>query len=574
MYRICLLGLLLLTLPTLLAQSSWTLREVRIVSPVEGTVSDPVDLHIVDGAIASINPTQAAAVMAEPGQLIEGNGRFVMPGMVDGHIHHFQSGNLYARPDAIDLRSLRPYADELSSCWEGLPEMWQRYLRAGITRLFDVGGPNQNFTLSAQAEKLTAPSLYVAGPLISSYQPAALRTDDPPILLIRDVASARAEVIRQAAHAPAFIKIWYIVLPGQEPTTYLPVVEAVVEESHARNIPVAVHATQLETARLAVQAGADILVHSVDDKIVDTAFVQALLDKDVSYIPTLQVSGNYGRAFAAKPLLGPGEIAFGDPETIGTLTDTRHLDRERLPPWVQMRLDAPLVEDARDSIRAENLQRLYAAGVRIVAGTDAGNIGTLHAGSYLRELQLMEEAGMPPAAILEAATAAAAEMMGEADQWGQLKAGMVADFFLLGKNPLEDLAALVDPQLISKRGVILRPDELAPDVSPVDLAQRQLNAYNNRDIKTFAACYAPDVKVYQGYDKLLYTGRETLFQRYAGFFETTDALHCELVNRIELGETVVDREHVTGLPGDRIVEAIAVYTIKGGLIHEVHFFQP
>ncbi|MEO1448479.1 MAG: amidohydrolase family protein, partial [Bacteroidota bacterium] len=290
---------LLMLFPGLLyAQEGWILKEVRIVSPVENKVSDPVNIRISDGRIQAIEPYTAAALLAEPGTVVEGRGGFVMAGMIDAHMHHFQSGSLYTRPDALDLRSIKPYPTELAETWSGLPEMWARYLRAGITRICDVGGPRQNFTLSAQADSLPSPDLYVAGPLISSYQPAALRTNDPPILLIKTAEAARAEVERQLAAKPDFVKIWYIVFPGQNPETYLPVVKEAIKVSHAAGISVAVHATQLETARLAVEAGANILVHSVEDKVVDDAFVNLLKAKDVSCIPTLQVSGNYGKAFA------------------------------------------------------------------------------------------------------------------------------------------------------------------------------------------------------------------------------------------------------------------------------------
>ena len=91
-----------------------------------------------------------------------------------------------------------------------------------------------------------------------------------------------------AAQQPDYVKIWYIVpppspapSPGASPAAgqsdaeraaiFRPVVHAVIDESHARKLRVAVHATELEAARAAVEEGADLLVHSVTDKPVDEA---------------------------------------------------------------------------------------------------------------------------------------------------------------------------------------------------------------------------------------------------------------------------------------------------------------
>ena len=70
---------------------------------------------------------------------------------------------------------------------------------------------------------------------------------------------------------------------------------ATIEESHAHKIRVAVHATELETARAAVEEGADVLVHSVTDKPVDDAFVRLLKEKHTILCPTLVVFERYGR---------------------------------------------------------------------------------------------------------------------------------------------------------------------------------------------------------------------------------------------------------------------------------------
>ena len=160
---------------------------------------------------------------------------------------------------------------------------------------------------------------------------------------------------------------------------------ATIEESHAHKIRVAVHATELETARAAVEEGADILVHSVTDKPVDDAFVRLLKEKHTILCPTLVVFERYGRTFANKLNLTPEEKAWGNPEVIATL-DVTKIPQDKLPDRIKTALANP--DAALDRIKQiyavalKNLKTLEDAGVTIAAGTDAGNIGTIHGPRY------------------------------------------------------------------------------------------------------------------------------------------------------------------------------------------------
>ncbi|HUQ29361.1 MAG TPA: nuclear transport factor 2 family protein [Usitatibacter sp.] len=107
----------------------------------------------------------------------------------------------------------------------------------------------------------------------------------------------------------------------------------------------------------------------------------------------------------------------------------------------------------------------------------------------------------------------------------------------------------------------------------VALVERQLAAYNARDLESFAATYAEDVKIYrmpslepaiQGQQQL----REIYRRRFA-----SPSLHAEILSRIVLGSKVIDHERVTGI-ADKPLEALAIYEISGGLISSVWFFYP
>ncbi|RZS97465.1 hypothetical protein BC751_3072 [Cecembia calidifontis] len=107
----------------------------------------------------------------------------------------------------------------------------------------------------------------------------------------------------------------------------------------------------------------------------------------------------------------------------------------------------------------------------------------------------------------------------------------------------------------------------------VRLAQEQLDAYNNRDIEAFIIPYAEDVKVFNFPDQLLYQGRDEMYGLYGRMFSRTPDLHCKLVNRMVMGNTVIDQEEVTINKEEPPFKAIAIYKIRGNKIAEVYFIR-
>ena len=108
-------------------------------------------------------------------------------------------------------------------------------------------------------------------------------------------------------------------------------------------------------------------------------------------------------------------------------------------------------------------------------------------------------------------------------------------------------------------------------MDPVSLAQRQLDAYNDRDLDRFLACYSEDIRVYRmpsSEPAIVGKGAFADFYRTKRFNQP--ALKAELLGRIAFGNKVIDHERITGL-GDTI-EAAAVYEANGGLITTVWFY--
>ncbi|MFM7775385.1 MAG: nuclear transport factor 2 family protein [Candidatus Kapaibacterium sp.] len=111
--------------------------------------------------------------------------------------------------------------------------------------------------------------------------------------------------------------------------------------------------------------------------------------------------------------------------------------------------------------------------------------------------------------------------------------------------------------------------------SPARLAaQRQLDAYNARDIDAFAACYTVDVELLtQQGGEVFCRGIDELRERYGRMFAATPGLHCELVSRMVCGDIAIDEEMVRGVHESGVVHAIAIYEVQGDLIRRAWFVR-
>ncbi|MGH1383382.1 amidohydrolase family protein [Kordia sp.] len=501
---------------------------------------------------------------------IDGTGKWLLPGLIDSHVHLFQSGSLYTRPDAFDLRKYQPYEEERKWLRQNAPDLLKRYLQSGITTIIDVGGPMYNYKIRDRYNDNTEfPNIYLTGPLVSTYQPKAFDIEDSPIIKASTVEEAINLVKKQLPYKPDFIKIWYI-NNGDAALNY-EIVKATIEESHKHNLKVAVHATELKTAKRALEAKADILVHSIDEPI-DDVFLQMIKKTKVSYVPTLMVSNQYAEAFAQEISFTNEELRLSNPFPIKSFQDHKHLDNDKLFDYYKRYglLRKKALPDF-DKIEADNLMLLQKHNINIATGTDAGNIGTLHATSYQQEVQDMKVAGLSNLEIIQASTINAAKVLDKDNEIGSIEVSKMADLIILDANPLENLEALQQISHVIKSGSIYNIEDILKE-TPENIVQRQVNAYNLRNYEAFFENFSDDVEIYTFPNTLELKGIEAYKKDFEGIFERNPELHCEVLNRTVQLNTVIDHERVTFKKGVSN-ETIAIYKIENGKIAKVYFIR-
>jgi hypothetical protein len=113
----------------------------------------------------------------------------------------------------------------------------------------------------------------------------------------------------------------------------------------------------------------------------------------------------------------------------------------------------------------------------------------------------------------------------------------------------------------------------APSISPADLAQAQLDAYNAQDLDAHCACFADDVVVADLNGAVTIQGIEAYRAKYVQVFADFPQNKAKLLNRIVVGNTVIDHEHVERAPGGATFQVAAIYTIAGGKIARVDFVK-
>ena len=448
------------------ATSQLLIKNTNVIDVENNKILTGYDVLVENGRITSVVKTTPASRDPMATQVIDGGGKYLIPGLADAHVHFFQTGGLFTRPDAIDLRKYQPYDKELKWAHDHMEDFLRLYTSAGITSVID---PGSSFHFLQQkdsfANKTYAPVIKMSGPLLTTFVPDPFKDlgNESPFILMTSEEQTREAVRSELPYKPDFIKIWYIVRgPNIDSSARinLPFVKAVIDEAHKNNLRVAVHATQRITAQLAAEAGADYLVHSVDDEVISNDFVQLLKKKNVVLCPTLIVAGNYMKVLSNNYHFTDEELKLTHPVPAASIKNYPEPDTAIANVLIKRVTSRKGNRQLADSIMAVNLKKLIDAGVIIATGTDAGNLGTQHASSYFIELEAMRQAGLNNWQLLQASTINAAKVLGAQNEWGSIAKGKIANMVLLNANPLDGLVNWRKIDWIINKGVALKPESV------------------------------------------------------------------------------------------------------------------
>lgn len=446
----------------LLAACSESRERSTITAFTGGTLIIGNGEVIEDGTLIirgdSILAVGGAVEIPEGAEVVEVNGKFVMPGLVDAHVHFGQTGFVDSRPDALDVRDSIGF-DSLQARLQLDPDRYfMAYLGSGVTSVYDVGGYLWTLDMQQPSESNPeSPRIAAAGPLLTPVPQEYLETFNTPaqqqLLELRSPDFGRRVVQQNTALGATGIKLWQLNLDNPD---YMESLEAVAEESRKQGNQLIVHATTLRQAKEALEAGAKVLVHSVEDQAIDEEFVELALMNKTIYIPTMTVYRGYYNNYKAildgefdmqdpnglvdphtRKLLGQASGFADQVDTIALRQTTARMER-RLP--------------RGDSIMALNLKKAREGNLLIAAGTDAGNPGTLHGVSIYKELEAMQSAGIPAGELLVMTTRNGAIAMQREDDLGTLEEGKKADFLILDEDPRENISNLRGDKRIFKGG--------------------------------------------------------------------------------------------------------------------------
>jgi uncharacterized protein (TIGR02246 family) len=112
---------------------------------------------------------------------------------------------------------------------------------------------------------------------------------------------------------------------------------------------------------------------------------------------------------------------------------------------------------------------------------------------------------------------------------------------------------------------------VAQEQKPEEIVQKQVEAYNSRDIEAFLSFYSEDVKIYTFPNKLETDGKAAMRESYASFFKNAKVLDCKIVKRIVRKNKVIDEELVKY--NNTEFSGVAIYELENGKIVKVTFFE-
>jgi imidazolonepropionase-like amidohydrolase len=391
---------------------------IRGVTLVDGTGRAPLANATVVVEAGRITQVTSQAVTPPAGaQIIDGKGKFLMPGLIDVHVHLRGGGN---------RASEQPITPEQER--NGVRAL-HTFLYAGVTTVFDAG--NQGAFIFALREKartgaILSPRILATGGTVTS--PGG---HGGPFY-VEAWPQDRAVLDKHLAGKPDLVKIgqdehgW-----GTRPLiTQLQeaLLEQIIRYYHSKGIRSTIHISNEHNAVEAIYAGVDTLAHPVIQSPISTSFINLMRTKRVPMASTLTIGESYSRLAEHPEYLD--QPLYRDTTDAAEIQRLKTVEspRQREDRWAQwMKVMTPVAQD--------NLKRLNAAGRDIVAlGTDRSSGADVH-----RELELLVGGGITPADAIVIATRNSARFLGLLDEIGTIEIGKAADLVLLDADPTADI---------------------------------------------------------------------------------------------------------------------------------------
>jgi imidazolonepropionase-like amidohydrolase len=421
----------------------------RPIALVGGMLLDGYDAPPVHHAVVIIEGDKIVAAgpgdevrIPENAHIIDTRGKTMMPGLIDLHMHSELIGH-------GDYAEYFDYLDGTARFGEMRAIAAKQLLRAGVTTAVDLGSTMGilDTKKAIEAGEIPGPRIIASGPWITR---VSVPINPPGFEIVVDSPREAAQrTIEQIDAGVDVIKAW-VGLTEED-------MRAMVEAAHERGIQV--HAHLYDPARIwdAINAGVDVLQHvgSAKNPPYDDELISYIAHKSIPIVQTI----------AHRIWVYPATLAF--PER---LEDERL--REDLPPalyeefqrsFVQFHRKAYYREVEREIHHSKIAARQFIdAGAVMGVGTDGGSPMNFHTESMWREMSALVDSGMTPSQVISAATKTNAEILngrgnmfgiGEARNFGTVEPGMIADVIVIDGNPLFDINALANVELVIRAGV-------------------------------------------------------------------------------------------------------------------------